>query len=40
MSRNEAREHENLNPAEGLDTFLQPLNTGPVDTPEPRIQGV
>ena len=30
MSRNEARERENMNPAEGLDTFLEPLNTGPV----------
>jgi HK97 family phage portal protein len=30
MSRNEARELENMNPREGLDTFLEPLNTGPV----------
>lgn len=30
MSRNEARALENLNPAEGLDEFLQPLNTAPV----------
>jgi len=30
MSRNEARAIENLNPVEGLDTFLEPLNTGPV----------
>lgn len=30
MSRNEARERENMNPAEGLDTFLDPLNTGAV----------
>ena len=30
MSRNEARERENMNPAEGLDTFLEPLNTGAV----------
>ena len=30
MSRNEARALENLNPADGLDEFLQPLNTGPV----------
>lgn len=31
MSRNEARALENLNPAEGLDEFLIPLNTEPVD---------
>ena len=30
MSRNEVRERENLNPMPGLDTFLEPLNTGPV----------
>ena len=30
MSRNEARALENLNPEDGLDTFLEPLNTGPV----------
>lgn len=30
MSRNEARSLENLNPADGLDEFLTPLNTGPV----------
>ncbi|MCH8851726.1 MAG: phage portal protein [Planctomycetes bacterium] len=30
MSRNEVRERENLNPQPGLDTFLEPLNTGPV----------
>ncbi len=30
MSRNEARALENMNPADGLDTFLEPLNTGPV----------
>lgn len=29
MSRNEARSLENLNPAEGLDEFLVPLNSGP-----------
>ena len=31
MSRNEAREKENMNPMDGLDVFLEPLNTGPVD---------
>ena len=30
MSRNEARVLENLNPADGLDEFLVPLNTGSV----------
>ena len=34
MSRNEARSLENLNPEDGLDTFLEPLNTGPVDGDE------
>lgn len=34
MSRNEARALENLNPADGLDEFLQPLNTGPVGEPK------
>ncbi|MHC4697117.1 MAG: phage portal protein, partial [Planctomycetota bacterium] len=33
MSRNEARALENMNPADGLDTFLEPLNTGPVGEP-------
>jgi HK97 family phage portal protein len=31
MSRNEARSLENMNPEDGLDRFLEPLNTGPVD---------
>ena len=30
MSRNEVREREYLNPKPGLDTFLEPLNTGTV----------
>jgi HK97 family phage portal protein len=35
MSRNEARVRENLNPAPGLDEFLQPLNMGTATaTPE------
>jgi len=29
LSRNEVRELENLNPADGLDEYLEPLNTGP-----------
>lgn len=33
MSRNEAREKENLNPAEGLDKFLEPLNMVPAGEP-------
>lgn len=37
MSRNEARALENLNPAEGLDEFLQPLNTGPAGEQEPKV---
>lgn len=35
MSRNEVRERENLNPSPGLDTFLEPLNTGPVGVENP-----
>ena len=31
MSRNEAREVENMNPGDGLDAILEPLNTGPVE---------
>lgn len=30
MSKNEARALENLNPVDGFDEFLEPLNTGPV----------
>lgn len=30
MSRNEVRQRENLNPADGLDEFLVPLNISPV----------
>lgn len=30
MSRNEARARENLHPIEGLDVFLEPMNTGSV----------
>jgi HK97 family phage portal protein len=37
MSRNEARELENMNPVEDLDTFLEPLNMGPAGgTKEPE----
>jgi len=32
MSRNEVRVKENMNPAEGLDTFLEPLNMQPAGT--------
>jgi phage portal protein BeeE len=40
MSRNEARELEDMNPAEGLDEFLTPLNmtTGVDPTDPPRHQ--
>lgn len=31
MSRNEARERENLNPRKGLDTMLQPMNMMTID---------
>lgn len=31
MTRNEAREKENLNPADGLDRFLEPHNTAQLD---------
>lgn len=30
MTRNEVREKENLNPTDGLDEFIQPLNMGQV----------
>jgi HK97 family phage portal protein len=33
MNRNEARERENLNPAEGLDEFLEPANMLPAGEP-------
>lgn len=33
MSRNEAREKENMNPVDGLDEFLQPMNMSPVGSP-------
>lgn len=37
MNRNEARQRENLNTAEGLDEFLQPLNMVAAGTPvEPK----
>jgi HK97 family phage portal protein len=32
MSRNEARQKENMNPVDGLDEFLQPMNMAPVGT--------
>lgn len=35
MSRNEVRIRENLNPVEGLDTYLVPLNMGSGDSPAP-----
>lgn len=41
MTRNEARERENLNPIEGLDKVLMPLNMTTVeDGEEPNPQGV
>lgn len=33
MSPNEARDRENLNPYDGGDTFLQPLNMAPIGSP-------
>lgn len=36
MNRNTARELENMNPAEGLDDYLQPLNYKVVGEPDPR----
>jgi len=36
FGRHEAREKENLNPVDGLDTFLEPINYKPVGTPWPE----
>lgn len=33
MSRNEARARENLNPADGLDEFMEPMNMAPASEP-------
>jgi HK97 family phage portal protein len=35
MTRNEVRERENMNPIEGLDEMLQPLNMTTVNNPQP-----
>lgn len=35
MTRNEVRERENLNPLDGLDTPLEPLNMAPAGSQEP-----
>jgi len=42
MSRNEVRQRENLNPADGLDEFLEPLNMKPASMPwpEPQVKGL
>ncbi len=37
MNRNEVRGYENMNPADGLDDYLQPLNYKVVGEPDPRI---
>ncbi len=35
MNRNEPRENEGLNPAKGLDVFVEPMNVQPVGAPAP-----
>lgn len=37
MSRNEARVRENMNPADGLDEFLEPLNMTPAGEPREEL---
>ena len=39
MSRNEARERENMNPEDGLDDFWEPLNVRDANEPPPPPQG-
>ncbi len=39
MTRNEVREKENMNRADGLDTFLEPLNMGRADEPREQRTG-
>jgi HK97 family phage portal protein len=39
INRNKARELENMNPAEGLDDYLQPMNYKVVGEPDPRTAG-
>jgi HK97 family phage portal protein len=37
MSRNEARARENMNPGDGLDEFLEPMNMAPAGEPREEI---
>ena len=39
MNRNEVREIENMNKAQGLDEFLSPLNMTPADLLADAIKG-
>ena len=39
MNRNQARNFENMNSADGLDDYLQPLNYKVVGEPDPRVAG-
>ncbi len=39
MNRNQARKFEDMNPADGLDDYLQPLNYKVVGEPDPRTVG-